>query len=75
MQAITTGPQTHGIGDPSDEETHYVELINRARRNPVAEAARLVALADVQGAYSYYKVDLNLFQTQMATLPATCRRW
>jgi hypothetical protein len=60
-------------GDPTDEEQLYLELINRARANPVAEAVRLAATTDpdVRNAYTFFNVDLNKFQTDLASLPPT----
>ena len=45
--AIHGQPIQFSIGDPSDDEQLYLELINRARANPTAEAQRLIALNDV----------------------------
>ena len=52
------------IGEPTNEEQYYLELINRARANPAAEGARLAAIADpdIQTAYGYWNVDLALMQ-------------
>lgn len=59
------------IGELSDEEQKLVELINRARANPRAEVTRLQTLpdADVQGAYTGFGVDFELFAADMATRP------
>lgn len=61
----------YSIGDPTDEEQYYLELINRARANPTAEGVRLATTTDpsVLSAYSYYSVDLTMMQTEFAALP------
>lgn len=61
----------HSIGDPTPEEQLYLELINRARANPVAEATRLATTTnpEVVRAYADVGVDLDLMQTQVAALP------
>jgi len=55
-------------GDPTDEEQHLLELINRTRMNPAAETAILRDHPDVlvQQAYTYFKVDFNRMLTDMA---------
>ena len=61
----------YSIGDPTNEEQYYLELINRARANPTAEALRFATTtdADVLNAYSYFGVNLVLMQTQFALIP------
>lgn len=58
------------IGDPTDEEQLYLELINRARANPAAEGARLAALTDpdILSAYDYFGVNLTQMQSEMSAL-------
>jgi len=58
------------IGNPTDAEQLYLELINRARANPTAEGARLAALTDpdVVSSYNYFNVNLAMMQSEMATL-------
>ena len=64
--------QLYSIGDPTNEEQYYLELINRARANPTAEGTRLATTtdADVRGAYTSFGVNLVLMQTQFALIPA-----
>ncbi len=59
------------IGDPSDEEQQLLEIINRARANPAAEADRLIALDNpyARFAYDFYLVDLDLFRAAMLEFP------
>jgi hypothetical protein len=60
----------YSIGDPTPEEQLYVEMINRARANPVAEALLLATTTDpeVLSAYDFFNVDLALMQAQFAAL-------
>jgi hypothetical protein len=63
-------PAPYSIGNPTDEEQLYLELINRARANPAAEAQRLRNVTDpeILSAYTYFAVDLDLMVSQFATL-------
>jgi hypothetical protein len=68
-----SSPVLYSIGDPTNDEQYYLELINRARANPPAEGLRLATTSDqnVLGAYSSFGVNLVLMQTQFAAiLPA-----
>lgn len=50
-------PVLHSHGDPTDEEQLFLELMNRARRDPKAEAARVFrdyGHPDVAGAVDYF---------------------
>ena len=62
----------YSIGQPTNEEQYYLELINRARANPAAEGLRLATTSDsdVTSAYSYFGVNLVLMQTQFTLIPA-----
>ncbi|MBX3744068.1 MAG: hypothetical protein KF833_02055 [Verrucomicrobiae bacterium] len=64
------GSSQHDMGDPSDEEQLYLEFINRARRDPRAEAERLAATSDpdVMSAIEFFSVDLELMKGQFETL-------
>jgi hypothetical protein len=70
--AAATAPQLYSIGDPTPEEQQYVEYINRARANPVAEATRLsnTTDGDVLRAYKVFGVSVPLLATQLALVPA-----
>lgn len=59
------------IGTVSDEEQYTVELLNRARLNPQAEAARLRDETDplVLAAYNFFSLDRNLMVSQFAAFP------
>jgi uncharacterized protein YkwD len=63
--------QLYSIGDPTNEEQYYLELINRARANPTAEGLRLATTTDsnVLNAYSAFGVNLVLMQAQFALIP------
>jgi hypothetical protein len=53
------------IGNPTDEEQYYLELLNRARLDPQGEANLLVNTTNsaILGAYNFFKVDLTVLQT------------
>jgi hypothetical protein len=63
--------QLYSIGDPTNEEQYYLELINRARANPTAESLRLATATDsnVRSAYSAFGVNLVLMQAQFVLIP------
>src|SRR5688500_13230880 len=52
----------YSIGNPTNEEQYYLELINRARANPPAEGIRLAFTTDqnVLSAYGSFGVNLVL---------------
>ena len=60
----------YSIGNPTNEEQYYLELINRARANPPGEGTRLAATTDpsVLGAYASFGVNLVLMQAQFAVI-------
>jgi Cysteine-rich secretory protein family/SdrD B-like domain len=64
--------QLYSIGDPTNEEQYYLELINRARANPTAEGVRLALTTDanVLSAYGAFGVNLVLMQAQFALIAA-----
>jgi uncharacterized protein YkwD len=62
-------PVHFSIGDPTDEEQLYLELINRARADANAEATRLIALDEIHVQTALQQVDLNLMKAQFATNP------
>jgi Cysteine-rich secretory protein family len=71
--AQSTAAQLYSIGEPTNEEQYYLELINRARATPPAEGIRLAAATDpdVRAAYNVFGVNLVLMQAQFALiLPA-----
>lgn len=63
---------TYSIGDPTPEEQLYVEMINRARANPSAEALlfRDTTDPDLTGNYDFFDVDLAKMLEQFALIPA-----
>lgn len=67
-QAVTT---LYSIGQPTDDEQLYLELINRARANPTAEGIMLANTGspEVLSEISFYGVNLNLMKTEYAALP------
>ena len=62
--------QLYSIGQPTNEEQYYLELINRARANPTAEGIRLAVTTDpnILSAYSAFGVNLVLMQAQFALI-------
>jgi hypothetical protein len=67
----TPSAQPYSIGDPTNDEQYYLELINRARANPTAEGIRLATTTDtnVLGAYASFGVNLVLMQAQFVLIP------
>jgi hypothetical protein len=59
------------IGDPTDDEQMYLELINRARANPPAEANRIIGLNDIFVQNALALVDTNVLLAQFSSIPAT----
>jgi hypothetical protein len=65
-----TAANLYSIGEPTPEEQLYVEMINRARANPVAEALIFATTTDpeVLSNYDYFDVNLPLMQQQFAII-------
>lgn len=71
--------QAYSIGDPTPEEQLYLEMINRARANPVAEGQIFYNTTDarVRASYNntttppYWIVDLALMTNQFNLIPPT----
>ncbi|HTH47454.1 MAG TPA: hypothetical protein VMB21_08090 [Candidatus Limnocylindria bacterium] len=67
------GTAQYSIGDPTDEEQLYLELLNRARANPTAEGMRLATAAnldaDTLAAYQFFHVDLVQLKSDLAAFP------
>lgn len=63
----------YAIGEPTDDEQLYLEYINRARRDPAAEAARLRASTDpeVVSNLEGFEVDLDLMVQQISAFAPT----
>src|SRR5262245_6127018 len=68
-QTAPAAPSLFSIGDPTDEEQLYLELINRARADANAEAKRLIALNDIYVQNALQKVNTYQMQSQFATNP------
>lgn len=73
---VVGGPRPQGvtpysIGQPTDEEQLYLELLNRMRANPTSEGQRLATTTDasILAAYGQFGVDLSLLQSEFATNP------
>lgn len=65
-------PIAYEIGDPTDAEQLYLELMNRSRANPAAEGIRLAETTDpsVETAVKYFSVDLQKLKKDFAAIPA-----
>ena len=77
-EPASSSPQRHplgitaySIGQPTDEEQLYLELLNRMRANPTAEGQRLANTTDpnILSAYAQFNVNLSLMQAEFATNP------
>jgi hypothetical protein len=70
LRPLEVGTTLYSIGQPTEEEQLYVELINRARANPAAEGERLRATTDpeVVAAYDFFSVDLELMVAEFAAI-------
>lgn len=68
---VAAAPFQYSVGEPTDEEQLYLELINRARKDPVAEANRLLntTIEDIQGGMRF--VDDAMFLQQMSVYAVT----
>lgn len=66
--AVTT---LYSIGDPTDDEQLYLELVNRTRADALAEALRLANTTnpDLLSAYQFFSVDLQKFVNDTAGYP------
>lgn len=61
----------YSMGEPTDEEQLYLEMINRARANPTEEGLRMAASThpDILIALEQYGVDLEMLKQEFAALP------
>jgi len=55
--------------EPTAEETLILELLNRFRADPVAEADRIAAPGSKPGGWMFNGVDIEMFRTEMKALP------
>ncbi len=69
---ITITGEKYDFGNPNNEETLALELINRARANPNEEAEILANLdnTDVQNAINYFNVNLEVFKNALKSYPS-----
>lgn len=65
------GLDPYSIGDVTDFEQLFIEFINRARSDPVAEGhwLRYLADPDVRSDCDYFQVDLDLLEAQLGAYP------
>ncbi|GEP41522.1 choice-of-anchor D domain-containing protein [Brevifollis gellanilyticus] len=68
---FTVQTTQYSIGNPTDEEQYYLELINRARANPTAEGILMATTThpNVVSAIAQFGVDLNMMKAEFAALP------
>jgi hypothetical protein len=66
------GTTQYSIGQPTEEEQQYLELMNRARADPAAEGERLRGTTDpeVVSAYAFFGVDLDMMVAEFAAIDA-----
>lgn len=66
------GTTAYSIGEPTDEEQLYLELLNRTRADALTEALRLANTTDpeILNAYQFFNVDLQKFVNDTAPYPA-----
>ena len=73
QNAPAATPLLYSIGNPTDEEQLFLELVNRARMNPAQEGILLRNSTDPQilNYYSFFQVNLDAFTSAMSKiLPA-----
>lgn len=70
--AAAVDSELYDIGNPTDEEQHYLELINRARANPTQEGIFLATNTDpsVLASIQQYGVNLTMMKDELALLPS-----
>lgn len=70
--APKSGTMLYSIGDPTDEEQYCLELINRARANPVMEAMHFHTNLDLElrWEYSHHHVNLRQMTNQFTGIPS-----
>ncbi|MCD6048635.1 MAG: SCP-like extracellular [Verrucomicrobia bacterium] len=68
---LSAGPTLYSIGQPTDDEQLYLELINRARANPPAEGIWLSQLTDlgVLNAVDFFDVNLPVMVAEFSIIP------
>src|ERR1051325_6315743 len=64
-QTAASAPVLFSIGDQTDEEQLYLELINRARADATAEAKRLIGLNDIYVQNALQKVNSNQMRCEL----------
>lgn len=68
--AAAAAPSQYSVGDPTDEEQLYLELINRARLDPVGEAKRFVNHPNEDVRLAMRFVDTNMMVAETSAYPA-----
>jgi uncharacterized protein YkwD len=71
LSTVPAGLTLYSIGNPTDEEQLYLEFINRARMNPLAEGLRFQTTTDAEilDDYDFFGVDLKRMVAQFQAIP------
>ncbi len=69
-RGLAVGPTLYSIGQPTDDEQLYLELINRARANPPQEGVWLSELTDpdVVSAIDFFNVNIALMVNEFSVI-------
>jgi len=69
-RGLSAGPTLYSIGQPTDDEQLYLELINRARANPPQEGIWLSELTDpdVVSAIDFFDVNLTVMVNEFSVI-------
>lgn len=69
-RGLAAGPTLYSIGQPTDDEQLYLELINRARANPPQEGIWLSELTDpdVVSAIDFFNVNIALMVNEFSAI-------
>ena len=73
-QEAPSAPALYSQGDPSNDEQYLMQLLNRARQDPVGEGQRLEAWLNLPAQaslVSQYSIDPAQIASQFAAIPAT----
>ena len=73
-QAAASTPTLYSQGDPSNDEQYLLQLLNRARQDPVGEGQRLAAWLNLPaqaGLVAEYNVSASQIASAFAAIPAT----
>jgi hypothetical protein len=71
VKTVQTAASFYSIGNPTDEEQLFLELVNRARLNPAQEGLLLSTTTDpeILRYVSFFNVNLDAFALAMSKIP------